>query len=54
MLGSYGWCTVTYLNNCPHVPVHLNYISFPEMILMGSGQLRFMLFPYYADLISLH
>lgn len=57
--GDYGWCTVAYLNlnNCLRVPVHLDYIFFfivPEKILMGSGELSFMLFPYYTHLISLH
>lgn len=57
--GDYGWCTVAYLNlnNCLRVPVHLDYIFFfivPEKILMGSGELSFMFFPYYTHLISLH
>ena len=56
--GDCRWCTVAYLNlnNCFHVPVHLDYITFivPETILMGSDQLSFMLFPYYAHIISLH
>ena len=55
--GGYRWCGVAYLNsnNCLHVPVHLDYISFivPNRSSWGVVNLSFMLFPYYTHLISL-